>query len=136
MDQILRDAIRLLATNPDLIPDFQTSLRKTIIDITPKQEVVINTRFGGFDLPEVAIRWLRDNGYVGETYLPGEHYPDGEESSTAHAPNIERHDPLLVSCVKHFKKHSPQEVSDLEIVTIPKLPYHLSNYDGIETVHW
>lgn len=86
-------------------------------------KVAINRCFGGFNLSEKAVQWLRDNGHPDAD----EYYCDGLEQRT---------DPALIACIEAVgAKKASGLFAELHIVVVPKgVKWHISRYDGLERI--
>lgn len=90
-------------------------------------KIVINDCYGGFELSEKAINWLKAKyGLEVEKYDP-----------------LPRHDARLVECVETLGSAAASgSCSKLVVRTISGNKYHVSEYDGAEwietpeTMHW
>lgn len=85
-------------------------------------KVVINACFGGFDLSDKAIKWLKSNSDIV--------VEDDYEYNF-----VERHNPYLVKCVETLGKEASTCYSKLEVVEIEGNYYRIEEYDGAESIH-
>lgn len=79
-------------------------------------KVVINSCYGGFNLSEVAEKWLK------------EHY------GITNPEFLERHDSRLVECVEVLGEKANGMCADLVVRTIDSNMYRINEYDGAETI--
>jgi len=84
---------------------------------TVLNKIVINDCYGGFDLSEDAIIWLKNNGL-----------------SDIQIDEIPRHHPLLVECVETLGEKANGMFSNLVVKVIVGNIYRIDNYDGLETI--
>lgn len=91
-------------------------------------KVVINEKYGGFNLSIEAIKMLMDKGYKATMRIAF-----GEETWRLDE-HIDRHNKDLVEVVELLKDKANTEYSDLRVVEIPGDKYHIFEYDGWETI--
>lgn len=81
-------------------------------------KVVVNRCYGGFDLSEEALKWLKEKGLE----IPYSYY-DGP-----------RHHPLLVQCVEELGDKASGRFSNLMVYEFEGDQYYIDEYDGMESV--
>ena len=106
-----------------------------------KQEIVINSKFGGFSLSRDAFLELRKLGCETALNEPdnGEKYDDGSVRTNIFSDHfcseISRDDPFLIQVVKKLGDKANGMCAKLKIVEIPKnVEWVIEEYDGIEWV--
>ena len=93
-------------------------------------KVVINNCYGGFGLSEKAVqRYQELSGVV----LKSWETPCGIAWATK---DIPRHDPALVQVVEELGKCANGKFACLGTVEIPGNRYYITEYDGVEEVHY
>ncbi len=110
------------------------------------KEIVVNRCYGGFSLSKEAVmeygRLKGINIIVGHTnYRVNHYYIDSYDENNPNNnyfsyTDIERDDPDLVSVVKSLGDKANGELSNLQIVEIPKdcKYWEIDDYDGMESV--
>jgi hypothetical protein len=79
-------------------------------------KIAINTRYGGFHLPDEVLEQLGDELYSFQ---------------------VKRNDPKMIELLeKYLDKNSNEFGLSIKIVEIPdNHSFHISDYDGIETIY-
>lgn len=106
-------------------------LQNIITDLRSRfTEVVYNKCYGGFNISQEAMQWLLDHGFKSHEYsmYPLDRYKFFD-------PVIQRHNPLLIQCVKELGKKANGLFCDLDIAKIDSNAYQIIDHDGKEYVH-
>lgn len=104
----------------------------------PKNKVVYNDCFGGFEISLNAMEWLAENGRdeikaIAKKYL--QKFPNGEEKFSFFRPNIQRHNPDLVRCVETLGSKASGKFAKLKVHELKGNRYRIVDYDGWEEVY-
>ena len=94
-------------------------------------KVVINTRFGGFDLSKEAqdlyCKWMEIH--------PGGWNQTWNYYSDFHVRELKRNDPVLIAVIEYLGEDAQSKYSTFTIVDVPDdVEWHIVDYDGWEHV--
>ncbi len=112
-------------------------------------KIAVNKCFGGFELSDMALRFLESNHDVTiykswddmqTNSLEGELWCIEENAynkSTMYSNADElRTDPRVIDTVERLGSSANGEFAEIEIIEIPDgIEYAINDYDGIETIH-
>ena len=109
------------------------------------RKVVINCKYGGFDLSDEGKELygrlsglnLKKVKAVEFSFSPFAYYMDGIEDDDHYfsVDELERDDPILVGVVTALGEAASTRLSKLKVVEIPDdVEYHIEEYDGLEHV--
>lgn len=85
-------------------------------------KIVINKCFGGFNLSNEAVEWMKANGAE-------------DASPYSHCDDFYRDDPVLIACVEALGNKANGDCAELKVVEVPDgVQVEIMEYDGKERV--